>query len=210
MELKKRVDRFDIQRWWQEHEAPKTPLKLQARGDPGYISHLHNPFAGDNYAWQLTESVDAFLSRLPPATTEESPGHSWIWICNPYIKRPSKSEAKNQQVRGGEDEVPEDEGADLLTLMQAGEERLDFASSFINECRRSSQSRAILSRETRKAGIDAAKDILGLAKSLRVTSGKVSRLVTQTRHLSTFFVVDDFLHCIRSQRGLGNRRQYDI
>ncbi|KAI3319945.1 DUF1917-domain-containing protein [Xylariaceae sp. AK1471] len=172
IELKRRVDHFDITQWWQEHEALETPLKLQAKGGPGDTSHLHNPYAGDKYAWQLTESVDAFLNRLPPATTEEAPGHSWIWICNPYIKRQPKSKAKNQRVRGGEDEVPEDEGADLVTLMQAGEERLDFASSFVNECRKSGQSKAIITRETRKAGMDAVKDILGLAKGLRVTCGK--------------------------------------
>jgi hypothetical protein len=175
VDLERRVEQFDVRQWWQEHDELKTPLKLQAEGESRNISRLHNPYAGDKHARQLTESVDAFLDRLPPATTEQIPGHSWIWIYNPYIKRKAKSEAANQQVRGGEDEIPEDEGADLATLMKAGEERLDFASSFNNECRKSGQSKGIITREIRKDGFDSAKDILDLAKGLRVTSGKVRK-----------------------------------
>ena len=176
-DLEQRVEHLDVREWWHDHGNLDTPLKLQSRGQSEKASHLHNPYAGDEYAWQLTETVDAFLHRLPPATTEETPGHSWIWIANPYIKRKSKSEAQNQQVRGGEDEVPEDEGADLATLMQAGEERLHFASSFIQEFRKPGLSKALVTRETKKAGMDAARDILELAKGLRVTCGKVRQLL---------------------------------
>ncbi|TGJ84003.1 hypothetical protein E0Z10_g4784 [Xylaria hypoxylon] len=172
VDLNRKVDHFDVRKWWQDHEALNTPLNLRARGVSENTSHLHNPYAGDTYAWQLTESVDAFLSRLPPATTGEAPGHCWIWVCNPYIKRKSRNEAQNQRVRGGEDEAPEDEGADLATLMQAGEERLHFVSSFVDQFRRPGLSRALVIQETRKAGTDAAKDILDLAKGLRVTCGK--------------------------------------
>jgi hypothetical protein len=122
------------------------------------------------------------LARLPPATTEQTPSHTWIWIYNPYIKRKSKSEAKNQQIRGGEEEVPEDEGADLETLMQGGEERLRLASSFIDEFRKPGQLNALSIQECKKAGMDAAKDILNLATNLRVTCGKVRHLVSQIRH----------------------------
>ncbi|KAI0969128.1 hypothetical protein F4678DRAFT_181941 [Xylaria arbuscula] len=171
-DLKKKVEHLDVKKWWQDYDALQTPLKLRATGTSESTSHLHNPYAGDPYAWQLTESVEAFLNRLPPATTEETPGHCWIWICNPYIKRKSRNEAENQRIRGGEDEAPEDEGADLATLMQAGEERLHFASSFIHEFRKPGLSMALITRETKKAGMDAAKDILDLAKNLRVTCGK--------------------------------------
>jgi hypothetical protein len=173
--LEKRVENLDIGTWWQAHEGAATPLEFQSQGaQSDDVSHLHNPYAGNKHAWQLTESVDAFLSRLPPATTEQTPGHSWIWIYNPYRKRKPQMEAQNRLVRGGEEEVPEAEGADLLTLMQAGQERLDIASSFCNEYRNSGQPQVMISRETRKAGMDAAKDILNLAQTLGVTCGKVS------------------------------------
>ncbi|KAK5625559.1 hypothetical protein RRF57_001275 [Xylaria bambusicola] len=171
-DLTQKVEQFDVRKWWQDYGKLKTPLALHARGTTEHASHFHNPYAGDKYAWQLTETVDAFLARLPPETTEEAPGHSWIWVCNPYIKRKSKSEAQNQRVRGGEDEAPEDEGADLATLIQAGEERLHIASSFVHEFRKPGISKALITRETKKAGMDAAKDILELAKGLRVTCGK--------------------------------------
>ncbi|KAI1751104.1 hypothetical protein F4782DRAFT_204149 [Xylaria castorea] len=173
-DMERKVEDFDVQKWWQDDEALETPMKNQARGGPetAHESHLHNPYAGETFAWQLTETVDAFLKRLPPATTEETPGHSWIWICNPYIKRKSRNDAENRHIRGGEDEAPEDEGADLATLMQAGEERLGFASSFIHQFRKPGISPALVIQESRKAGMDAAKDILNLAKGLRVTCGK--------------------------------------
>ncbi|KAI1130167.1 hypothetical protein F5Y10DRAFT_132891 [Nemania abortiva] len=171
-DLEEKVDNFDVNKWWQDHEAAETPLRIQAKGIPVDASQYHNPYAGHVYAWQLTESIDAFLERLPPATTEETPGNPWIWVCNPYVKRKSKDEAENQQVRGGEDEAPEEEGADLATLMKAGQERLHFASSFIDQFRKPGLSNAHTIEECRKAGMDAAKDILDLAKSLRVTCGK--------------------------------------
>ncbi|KAJ8125500.1 hypothetical protein O1611_g8138 [Lasiodiplodia mahajangana] len=171
-DLERKVDNFDVNKWWQAHGALETPLKSQAKGSSLPIPQYHNPYAGHAYAWQLTETVDAFLKRLPPATTEQTPGHAWIWICNPYVKRKSKAEAENQQIRGGEDEAPEDEGADLATLIKAGQERLHFASSFIDQFRQPGLSNSFTLQESKKAGMDAANDILELAKNLRVTCGK--------------------------------------
>ncbi|KAJ8108926.1 hypothetical protein ONZ43_g6277 [Nemania bipapillata] len=171
-DLEKKVDDFDVNKWWQDHETIETPLTIQARGEPLAITQYHNPYAGHPYAWQLTESINAFLARLPPATTMGAPDCPWIWVCNPYIKRKSKREAGNQQVRGGEDEAPEDERADVATLMKAGEERLQFASSFIDQFRQPGLLNELTIRESKKAGMDAAKDILDLAKGLRVTCGK--------------------------------------
>ncbi|KAI1338084.1 hypothetical protein F5Y15DRAFT_130707 [Xylariaceae sp. FL0016] len=175
MELKSRVRNFDVQTWWDQHKYANMQLKLQDHKQPHVAlntSRLHNPWAGVDYAWQLTETVDAFLDRIPPATTEQTAQNAWIWICNPYSSRKTKGEADNQLVRGGEDEAPEAEGADLRTLIQAGEERLHMASQFINPCKSSGQTQAFINRECRKAGADAAKDILGLARELRVTCGK--------------------------------------
>ncbi|KAI1349255.1 hypothetical protein F5Y01DRAFT_189880 [Xylaria sp. FL0043] len=171
-DLKKKVDQFDVEKWWQEHKTLEPAPNNRASSTSDNISRLHNPYSGEEYAWQHTESVDAFLSRLPPATTEETPGHSWIWIFNPYIKQKPKNEAQNQQIRGAEDEVPEGEGADLTTFMQGGQERLHFASSFIDDFGKSGQSKDLIVQETKKAGMDAAKDILELARGLGVTCGK--------------------------------------
>lgn len=174
IELKARVKEFDVHGWWDEFAAMDTPLKLQARKKAVVdVSHLHNPYAGMKYAWQLTETVEDFLARMPPATTDQTPDSPWIWVCNPYIKRKRKQEAANQMIRGGEDEAPEEKGADLGSVVEGGMARLHFASEFINFCRNSGNQPAIITRECRKAGTDAAKDILDLAKAHRVRCGKV-------------------------------------
>ncbi|KAI4864516.1 DUF1917-domain-containing protein [Hypoxylon rubiginosum] len=173
IELKARVKEFDVHGWWDEFAAMDTPLKLQARKKAVVdVSHLHNPYAGMKYAWQLTETVEDFLARMPPATTDQTPDSPWIWVCNPYIKRKRKQEAANQMIRGGEDEAPEEKGADLGSVVEGGMARLHFASEFINFCRNSGNQPAIITRECRKAGTDAAKDILDLAKAHRVRCGK--------------------------------------
>ncbi|KAI0475007.1 hypothetical protein GGR56DRAFT_491156 [Xylariaceae sp. FL0804] len=174
MGLKARVRDFDVEQWWADDAAGTTPMKLRAQRQAAAAEtpHLHNPYAGLAYAWQLTETVDAFLARLPPATTEETPQSPWIYICNPYIARKPKRAAASQLIRGCEDEAPEEEGADPLKLAEAGEERLHMASEFIGMCKASGQAKAFITRECKKAGVDAAKDILMVAKEMRVTCGK--------------------------------------
>ncbi|KAI1264548.1 DUF1917-domain-containing protein [Xylariaceae sp. FL1019] len=171
-DLQNRVAQFDVKHWWQTYGVVDTPMKIRARGGSTDKAHLYNPFDGIKYAWQLTESVDAFLHRLPPSSTTEEPSNPWIWICNPYIKQKAKQQAQNQSIRGGNDEAPEQEGADLLGFVSGGVEKLDFTSSFINELRSKSTSKVHIMRETRKAGTDAAREILDLAQHLRVTCGK--------------------------------------
>ncbi|KAL7620024.1 hypothetical protein AAE478_010573 [Parahypoxylon ruwenzoriense] len=172
-DLKAKVKTFDAQAWWVEYGALDTPLKLQARKTPTVdTSRWHNPYAGMEYAWQLTETIGDFLERVPPATTDQTPSNPWIWVCNPYINRKKKSEADNQMVRGGEDEAPEEEGAGLRQVLAGGMERLHFASDYINMCKRSGNQPSYVARECRKAGIDAAKDILDLANAHRVRCGK--------------------------------------
>ena len=120
-ELQARVDGFNVDKWWEEQKSVLNPLKLQAESSAiADRSHLHNPYAGVPYAWQLTETVDKFLNRLPPRSTEETPEGSWIYICNPYIPRVRKEDSANQKVRGCEDEAPEEEGAKLERFIEGG------------------------------------------------------------------------------------------
>ena len=49
-----------------------------------------------------------------------------------------------------------------------------MASMFIDECRQSGKSQAFVTRECKKAGADAADEILDLAHAARVRCGKVS------------------------------------
>ncbi|KAI1385252.1 DUF1917-domain-containing protein [Hypoxylon trugodes] len=173
IDLKARIKAFDVEAWWEQYQTLDTPLKIQARKkEMEDMSHLHNPYAGMENAWQLTETIEEFVQRVPPATTDETPENPWIWVCNPYINRKRKSDSENQKIRGGEDEAPEEEGADLNSVVEGGMARLHFASDFINMCKSSGKNPNFISRECRKAGTDAAKDILDLAKAHHVRCGK--------------------------------------
>ena len=45
-----------------------------------------NPYEGYKMAKQLDESIDVFLSRLPPSSISVAFG-PWIWIANPHSRR---------------------------------------------------------------------------------------------------------------------------
>lgn len=186
-DLKARVKELDVKEWWGEYENLNTPLKLQARKEATVVdrSQLHNPYAGLEYAWQLTETIEEFVVRVPPATTDVTPESRWIWVCNPYIRRKSKREASNQMIRGGEDEAPEEQGADLPSVVEGGMARLHFASEFIDVCKNSGGNPNFVRRECQKAGTDAAKDILDLAQTHRVRCGKVSKTYSYHRRKDT-------------------------
>lgn len=149
-------------------------MRLQAvrQPEPKDTAHLHNPYSGYKYAWQLHETVDNFLKRLPPATTDVSEACPWIFICNPYINRKHKSLAQSQRVRGSEDEAPEDELSDVPRFVEGGGERLSMVAEFSNFMNKSNKSQAIVIREVNKAGKDAAGEIRDLALNLHVKCGK--------------------------------------
>ncbi|KAI1848334.1 hypothetical protein JX266_005640 [Neoarthrinium moseri] len=172
-ELESKVEAFDTDEWWALHGSVATPLKLQSRKiTRPESSHFHNAYAGFPYAWQLTETVDDFLGRLPPATTEGSKAGPWIFICNPFIERRSKQEAQNQNVRGCEDEAPEEDETDLHRFIEGGMERLHLVTDFHGEMNKSTVSPAVRGRERNKAAADATRDILALAHALHVRTGK--------------------------------------
>lgn len=51
-----------------------------------------NPMEGQPFAWQLGESAEAFVKRVPPLTTS-AVACDWIWAANPYCDSPEKSVA---------------------------------------------------------------------------------------------------------------------
>lgn len=135
-------------------------------------TELHNPYAGVPYAWQLTETVDKFLSRLPPATTAQTPETPWIYICNPYVPRVPKSESLSQTSRGNEDEGPEQEGSRLDVVIEGGMERLELLGTFVQELPKFGKPPSTTEREKNKERSQAALDILHLAHVGKVRAGK--------------------------------------
>ncbi|KZL65969.1 DNA polymerase II large subunit-like protein [Colletotrichum tofieldiae] len=159
--LETRVTSFDVSRWCEENNA--VQVNRRVKKEPLDSTKLHNPYAGVPYAWQLTETVDDFLARLPPETTEHSDRLPWIFICNPYIHRKDKCEAQNQRSRGNEDEAPEEESSRLDTLVEGGMERLNILLNFKQGINNTKKSMAAKARETDQEKKAAIQDILDLA-----------------------------------------------
>ncbi|KAI1735159.1 hypothetical protein F4680DRAFT_312338 [Xylaria scruposa] len=131
------------------------------------------PFEGEEFAWQRdTESIDDFLTRLPPSQTWARPGLSSIWISNPNVWHAPRDDAENQHIPGAEDEMPT--YGNLAELMESGEERLTFLSSAIEDSQkpRVPFERYMLEKASDQAGAAAARDILKLAQDMDVTFGK--------------------------------------
>ncbi|KAI0550926.1 hypothetical protein F4679DRAFT_540881 [Xylaria curta] len=169
-DMERKVEDFDSQTKRQDIDTYPKPGP-----ENSIITYDHPcPFEGEEFAWRRNaESIYHFLHvRLPPSQTWAKPGRSYIWISNPHVRHTSWKEARNQHIPGAEDEMPTD--GDIATLMEAGEERLAFVSSFIED----SQKRGVLfdryrfEKQCDKAGADAAKDILELAQDIGVTFGK--------------------------------------
>lgn len=183
---------FDPSDFWRDREsfimaAPHIKTESSS-ASPAPATQLHNPYEGKYCcAKQLNETIEGFLSRLPPATTDVGPDVPWIYVANPYIPR---------QDRGGE-EAPVEFGADLAKFVEGGEKRLEMCSDFVRvlEARtaagrggrgggRGGPTKAMASREIAKEKAECVDDILMLAKVLKVRTGKVrqSSLLSPNRN----------------------------
>jgi hypothetical protein len=76
-----------------------TPMERDT--DPT-VNKPYNPWEGDEMAKQLSETLDTFLSRLPPSTTTVASG-PWIWIANPFFsQRPVRPDVASFKTSGNE------------------------------------------------------------------------------------------------------------
>ncbi|KAF4121544.1 protein of unknown function (DUF1917) [Geosmithia morbida] len=179
--LESRIEDFDVSSWRQRHSQSKTGRPLLPSSAPGLAdtasstvaTRLHNPYAGVPYAWQLTESVDAFLDRLPPQTTTGVP---WIFICNPYIARVEKrvSDVVQSKGAGNGDEAPDEAHSDVAIVVEGGTERLAILKRFVDRLRSSGRPKSIVERDVARETKMAANDVLNLAHAYKVRPGKVN------------------------------------
>ncbi|KAJ2896295.1 hypothetical protein MKZ38_005697 [Zalerion maritima] len=151
-------------------ESPKSKLKT-----PSSTTSGQNSYAGVPYAWQLPESVDSFLKRLPPSTTPRTAQTPWIFICNPHWNQPlaQKSSTPANDVHGCENEAPLPlNGTDLAKFVRGGMERLHITAGLLDDLRRSSLPQGKKTKETKSEQDLCSSDILGLANILNVRAGK--------------------------------------
>jgi hypothetical protein len=102
-----------------------------------------NLYEGRRDAWQLNETVDEFLKRMPPFGNNGEP--EWLWIANPYAKQ----------------ERPDSTGPpDITVLKQEGQVMLDTYEP-------------AKGRGKTEHLENFKHELLDLASELNVTSGKV-------------------------------------
>ncbi|KAK3305496.1 uncharacterized protein B0T15DRAFT_199242 [Chaetomium strumarium] len=157
--LEARVDDFDIVAWWdaQNDMASYFHNTTQPQNAPQIVAPLNNAYQGQPGAWQLSESIEHFLARLPPATTDWSPGLDWIWIANPYIP-PGPSSALAQFREGG---------AERLKLLD------NFAKmATVGAAKASGKPLNMLREDLAKERRETVEDLRELAVACNVVGGK--------------------------------------
>ncbi|PKS07090.1 hypothetical protein jhhlp_005688 [Lomentospora prolificans] len=170
-DLKQRVKEFNTDRWWKDRAM--VPLQpTPSFTTPRSKTHLHNPYQGYNFAWQLTESLDDFFTRLPPATTDAEDKLPWIYICNPYVQRKPKAEAQSHASKGNEDEGPEEDGSNLSMANSGGMERLHLLTNFIQGALAIGGNVPAVLKDIENQKLQAMQDILNLAHACKVRCGK--------------------------------------
>ncbi|KAI4848827.1 hypothetical protein E4T44_03711, partial [Aureobasidium sp. EXF-8845] len=73
---------------WNEGQAAHPIAPLSTTSSDTVPQTLYNRLEGISTARQLTETVDEFLKRLPPRTTNNA---SWIWITCPVLEGKGKT-----------------------------------------------------------------------------------------------------------------------
>lgn len=143
----------------------------------------YNPYEGKTCGRQLSETLPQFLARLPPQTTSQDPQTPWIYIANPFRKRPAHLTTSFQMAMENVSDLDEEEGALAKESNWA---------EFLRKARRILEEMMVMKHDIEKANPGKAKatitkklnpmkqelvqKMLSLAIDLKCTSGKVHML----------------------------------
>jgi hypothetical protein len=119
---------------------------------------LHNPGQGSPTSWQLGESADDFVRRLPPLTTTIETG-PWIWAHNP--RRGAHDGSASHDV-----EQFRSRGKDLLDQSIQNRQRIQTTGS--------NGPRAAVTKSLNQESKALQQRITDLAVECGILSGKVS------------------------------------
>jgi hypothetical protein len=89
-------------------EEARLARQGKRKREPSPDPVLFNPGQGSPDAWQLGESAEDFVRRLPPLTTSMLTC-SWIWVHNPHFDRRDKNKCTSNSA-----EEFRSRGSDLL------------------------------------------------------------------------------------------------
>ncbi|KZF21820.1 DUF1917-domain-containing protein [Xylona heveae TC161] len=143
---------------------PGTPFSESVKFNTTYRSQnqnqtqpLYNPHERKLSGRKLSETVEEFLARLPPSSTQSSTHSPWIWIANPYAAHRPVAE-------------------DLAGLMSAGESILSKwagkKATIENELQKEGKMVAAISRTINIEKKSVEEELQNLAKEKKSTIGK--------------------------------------
>ncbi|KAK3301480.1 uncharacterized protein B0H64DRAFT_314945 [Chaetomium fimeti] len=158
--LEARVNEFDVVEWWDRRNAVTSHLQHATHRHPAPAlpsGRLHNPYEGQPGARQLSESIERFLSRLPPSKTDRRPDLDWLWVANPYAP-PSPGQALTQFRKGGEERL----------ALFAEFEQMATASS----AKTSGRALIALKKDVANERGETVEDLQDLAAACNVVTGK--------------------------------------
>jgi hypothetical protein len=150
-------DKFREDEFWGQRERDMNHVAFTHRSKPPPDSH--NIYQGRLDAWQLNETVDGFLERLPPLTTSASLC-PWIWVANPYPCRPGKTAC------------PQDHAKFIPNGLRLLQESLRQRDKIRNES--SHKGKETVSRLLNQEAESLKQRIVSLAEQTNVLSGKVN------------------------------------
>lgn len=137
---------------------------------------LYNVYEGLPCARQLSETVDEFLQRLPPATTQQSILLPWIFIANPYIPNNRKQVLPSQAPAADLiTEAPPEPESDVRRFREMGTALLEELTRLKqhNERKYAGQPATTVTREIDVRKTQIVQKILDAAQETHVRSGKV-------------------------------------
>jgi hypothetical protein len=148
---------FDRKGMEEERLARLGKRKRDAEDEPVKQLELFNVFEGDPHAWQIGESVDDFVKRVPPATTSAFTC-SWIWVSNPHRSPRDKSA-----------------GPRIADFTERGSELMSQSLKIRHDIQAKGRfgSKSTLARALNQEGKTLQQRLSGLAKETNVIAGKV-------------------------------------
>ncbi|KAL2179427.1 uncharacterized protein P884DRAFT_275773 [Thermothelomyces heterothallicus CBS 202.75] len=159
--LEARVKDFDVIAWWDRRTSALDHFQLASHKPPSPpipASCPHDdPEEGQLGAKRLSESVEEFLGRLPPATTNWRPGLDWIRISNPFAS-PQPDQALARFRKGAEERL----------ALFAEFKRMATAASV----KAANRSLMTLRRDISEGRRETIADLLELAGACNVVAGK--------------------------------------
>lgn len=127
----------------------------QEAAAPTIAKVLYNMYEGDVGGRQLSETVEAFLARLPPLTTQLTTTGPWLYIGNPYTSHRPSSEHRREFIT---------KGTELLEEFRSSKESIEASMA--------GKPKAIITRKLTPLRKKLETDLLAAAKGKGCTSGK--------------------------------------